>query len=83
KKETKKQIFDLIDKIQSIVPKPLRTKKIKKNIDVWVHNNFKELIESPESLSELINTGALKKMTLGEIEPNYIDMTKLIEPDED
>ncbi|HEM5304081.1 TPA: helix-turn-helix domain-containing protein, partial [Streptococcus suis] len=28
KKETKKQIFDLIDKIQSIVPKPLRTKKI-------------------------------------------------------
>ncbi|HEM3429566.1 TPA: helix-turn-helix domain-containing protein [Streptococcus suis] len=83
KKETKKQIFDLIDKIQSIVPKPLRTKKIKKNIDVWVHNNFKELIESPESLSELINTGALKKMSLGEIEPKYIDMTKLIEPDED
>ncbi|HEM3694720.1 TPA: helix-turn-helix domain-containing protein [Streptococcus suis] len=83
KKETKKQIFDLIDKIQSIVPKPLRTKKIKKNIDVWVHNNFKEWIESPESLSELINTGTLKKISLGEIEPKYIDMTKLIEPDED
>ncbi|HFI0048502.1 TPA: helix-turn-helix domain-containing protein [Streptococcus suis] len=83
KKETKKQIFDLIDKIQSIVPKPLRTKKIKKNIDVWVHNNFKELIESPESLSELINTETLKKMSLGEIKPKCIDMTKLIEPDED
>lgn len=83
KKETKKQIFDLIDKIQSIVPKPLRTKRIKKNIDVWVHNNFKELIESPEILSELINTGTLKEISLGEIEPKYIDMTKLIEPDED
>lgn len=83
KEETKKQVFDLIDKIQSVVPKPLRTKKIKKNIDVWVHNNFKEWIESPESLSELINTGTLKKISLGEIEPKYIDMTKLIEPDED
>ncbi|HEM3604798.1 TPA: helix-turn-helix domain-containing protein [Streptococcus suis] len=83
KEETKKQVFDLIDKIQSIVPKPLRTKRIKKNIDVWVHNNFKELIESPEILSELINTGTLKEISLGEIEPKYIDMTKLIEPDED
>ncbi|HFI0732856.1 TPA: helix-turn-helix domain-containing protein [Streptococcus suis] len=83
KEETKKQVFDLIDKIQSIVPKPLRTKKIKKNIDVWVHNNFKELIESPEILSELINTGTLKEISLGKIEPKYIDMTKLIEPDED
>lgn len=83
KEETKKQVFALIEKIQSIIPKPLRTKKIKKNIEVWVHNNFKELVESPESLSELINTGTLKKISLGEIEPKYIDMTKLIEPDED
>ncbi|MDG4510291.1 helix-turn-helix domain-containing protein [Streptococcus suis] len=83
KEETKKQVGKLIDKIQSIVPKPLRTKKIKKNIDVWVHNNFKKLVESPEILSELITAGTLKEISLGTIEPKYIDMTQFQEPDED
>ncbi|HEL1702410.1 TPA: helix-turn-helix transcriptional regulator [Streptococcus suis] len=83
KEETKKQVGELIDKIQSIVPKPLRTKKIKKNIDVWVHNNFKKLVESPEILSELITAGTLKEISLGTIEPKYLDMTQFQEPDED
>ncbi|HEM3633703.1 TPA: helix-turn-helix domain-containing protein [Streptococcus suis] len=83
KEETKKQVFDLIDKIQSIVPKMLRTKKIKKNIDVWVHNNLKELIESPEIISDLITTGTLKEISLGTVEPKYLDMTQFHEPDVD
>ncbi|QBX10233.1 XRE family transcriptional regulator [Streptococcus satellite phage Javan419] len=83
KEETKKQILDAINKIQSIAPKLFRTKKIKQNIDVWVHNNIKELIESPETLSELITTGTLKKVLLGTVEPRYIDITQFHEPNED
>lgn len=83
KEKTKAQIFELIDKLQSIIPKIARTKKIKKNIEIWVHNNIRELTESPEKLSELINTGALKEVLLGTVEPDYIDMTKLTDPDEE
>lgn len=80
--KAKTEIAGLINKLQSLIPRIARTKKIKKNIEVWVHNNIRELAESPEKLSDLIITEGVKEVLLGTIEPRYVDMTKFIEPDE-
>lgn len=81
KETTKNQILKLVNKIHSIVPEACRTKKVEKNIDVWVHNNIRKLIKSPESFSDLITNEEINEILLGKVEPKYIDMTKLYEPD--
>lgn len=80
--KVKTEIAGVISKLQSLIPQIARTKKIQKNIEVWVHNNIRELTESPEKISDLITTEGVKEVLLGTVEPRYVDMTKFIKPDE-
>lgn len=80
--KAKTEVAGVINKLQSLIPRIARTKKIQKNIEVWVHNNIRELTESPEKISDLITTEGVKEVLLGTVEPRYVDMTKFIKPDE-